>query len=128
MIDIYPRLKEGVWIPIVQINSIEYTIKLDGFEQPYCDKWEQKIEYDGFNIKVKDGLWIADIGHFLEFDKDELTGHEVSYQTLDGETIYSGHKYDVPLGSISYQLKVLHEKSHWSIPNPIMDFCFLSRG
>jgi len=117
-------LKEGVWIPIVQINSIEYTIKLDGYEQSYCDEWEQKFEYSGFNIEVKDGLWIADIGHFLEFDKDDLTGDEASYQTLDGETIYSGHKYDVPSGKYLVSIKGFTRKEPLKYPKSNYGFLF----
>lgn len=50
--------KEGIWIPIVQIDSGGYVIKLDGYDEPFNDEWEQKLEYDGFNIEIKDTLCI----------------------------------------------------------------------
>jgi len=117
-------LKEGIWIPIVQINSIEYIIKLSGYEQPFCNEWEKKIEHGSFNIEVKDGLWITDIGHFLNFDKNELTGNEASYHTLDGETIYSGHKYDVPPGKYLVSIECFVRKELLEYPNLNYGFSF----
>lgn len=29
--------KEGIWIPFAQINSIDYVIKLDGYDLPFND-------------------------------------------------------------------------------------------
>jgi len=117
-------LKEGVWFPIPEINSIEYVIKLEGCDQPFCEEWEQKFEYSGFNIHVRYGLWIADIGHLLEFDKDELAGNEASYQTLDGETIYSGHKYDVLPGKYLVTVKGFARKEPLAYPSVNYGFSF----
>ncbi len=90
--------KEGVWVPVVQINSEHYMIKLDGYDEPFHDEWEQKLEYGGFNIEIRDSLWISSIGKFHEFDAEGFCGDEVSYRTYDGVTSYSAFKYDVPSG------------------------------
>lgn len=114
--------KEGIWVPISQINSIKYHIKLKGYDEAFDDEWEQRLEYGGFNLEVKDGLWISSIGSFLEFDAGKYTGsgetykssygimHYFSnkerwYQTLDGYKLYTDFKYDVPAGKYLLSVK-----------------------
>ena len=53
----------------------------------FNNEWEQKLEYKGFNIEIKDGLWISDIGSLYTFNAKEFSKNEISYQTLDGKTI-----------------------------------------
>ena len=136
--------KEGVWIPFVQINSIDYIIKLDGHDVPFDDGWEQKMEYDGFNIEIKDGLWISDIGSFYTFEKSELSGGEGTYkmpygvtrgfsekerffQSSDGHRLYSDFKYDVPAGKYLLSIKGYARSRRWSDRIPTMVFSFLSK-
>ena len=133
--------KEGVWIPFVQINSIDYIIKLDGHDVPFDDGWEQKMEYDGFNIEIKDGLWISDIGSFYTFEKSELSGGEGTYkmpygvtrgfsekerffQSSDGHRLYSDFKYDVPAGKYLLSIKGYARKQALERPNSNYGFFF----
>ena len=53
--------KEGILIPLVGINAYNYAIRLEGRDEPFDDRWTQKIDYDGFNLEIKDGLWISNI-------------------------------------------------------------------
>jgi len=118
-------LAEGIWIPFLPINSIEYVIKLDTYNQSFDDEWEEKLIYHDFNIEVKDTLWITDIGSFYEFDKNEFLGNdEVSYQTLDGETLYSGFRYNVPSGKYLVSIKGYARKKKLDYPNPNFGFLF----
>lgn len=49
------------------------------------------MEYDGFNIEIKDGLWISDIGSFYTFNEIEYSGDEGTYKTPYGIIhFYSG--------------------------------------
>jgi len=116
--------KEGVWIPIPQIDSIKYLIKLEGKDEPFNEEWEQKLEYKGFNIEIKDGLWISDIGSFHTFNAKEFIGNEISYQTLDNKTIYSDFKYDVPAGKYLFSIKGYMRKQPLERPNPNFGFLF----
>ena len=133
--------KEGVWIPIPQIDSIKYLIKLEGYDKPFDDEWEQKLEYDGFNLEIKDGLWISSIVFFLNFDVKEYDGdgetyktpygvvHYFSrserwYQTLDGNTLYSDFKYDVPSGKYLLSIKWHACKQSLEFPNSNYGFLF----
>lgn len=133
--------KEGIWIPFAEINSIGYVIKLEGSDAPFDDAWEQRMEYDGFNIEIKDSLWISDIGSFYTFDENEYSGNEgtyktpygiqcfysatdKSYQTLDGNRLYSGFKYEVPSGKYLLSVKGYARKQALERPNSNFGFFF----
>ena len=125
-------LKEGIWIPFVGINSIDYVIKLVGYDQPFNDEWEQKFDYEGFNIEIKNGLWFSDTKSFHPFDKDKYVGSdEISYQieTLIGSsyemtTVYSGFKYEVPSGKYSLSIKGYKRRQRLEFPNVNCGFLF----
>lgn len=97
--------KEGIWLPLVQIDGGEYIIRIDGQDAPFDEEWELKLEYDGFNMEIKDSLCISDIGRLNFFDADEMSQYECSYQTLDGITGYTSFKYDVPSGKYLVSVK-----------------------
>lgn len=116
--------KEGVWVPIAQIDSIDYVIKLEGYDESFNNEWEQKFDYEGFNIEIKDGLWISDIGSFYTFNISEYCGNEVSYQTLDGKRKYSDLKYEIPFGKYLLSIKGYARKQPLEYPNPNYGFLF----
>lgn len=117
--------KEGIWVPIPQINHYEYVIRVGRYDEPFDDEWEQKIAYEGFNLELKDGLWISGMGSFLTFQPEEYCGeegfynhktpygdiphyfskNERHYKTLDGYTIYTDFKYDIPDGKYLLSVK-----------------------
>lgn len=117
--------KEGIWVPIVQINHYKYVIRVEGYDEPFDDEWEQKIVYEGFNLEIKDGLWISGIGSLLAFQPEEYCGEEGfynnktpygnvphyfskndrHYQTLDGHMNYTDFKYNVPDGKYLLSVK-----------------------
>ncbi|WP_201262221.1 hypothetical protein [Lysinibacillus mangiferihumi] len=118
-------LAEGIWIPFLPIDSIEYLIKIDNYNQSFGDEWEEKMVYHNFNIEVKDTLWIASIGLFYEFNRNKfLENDEISYQTLDGETLYSGFRYNVPSGKYLISIKGYTRKKKLDYPNPNFGFLF----
>lgn len=133
--------KEGIWIPFAGINSIDYVIKLEGNDVPFDDAWEERMEYDGFNIEIKDSLWISDIGSFYTFQEEEYSGKEGtyktpygimcfysgtdnSYQTLDGNRLYSSFKYEVPSGKYLLSVKGYARKQALERPNSNFGFFF----
>ena len=133
--------KEGIWIPFAGINSIDYVIKLEGSDVPFDDAWEERMEYDGFNIEIKDSLWISDIGSFYTFQEEEYSGKEGtyktpyeimcfysgtdnSYQTLDGNRLYSSFKYEVPSGKYLLSVKGYARKQALERPNSNFGFFF----
>ncbi len=94
--DLYlETIEQGVWMPIPSINSGKYVIGLEGYDDAFGDEWEQVLSYEGFNLDVKNGLWISDIGSLLEFDKTEYEG--------------DGREETSPYGTVSYY----SSKEHW---------------
>lgn len=125
-------LKGGVWIPFVGINSTKYLIKLDDYDPPFSDEWEQKIEYEGFNIEIKDSLWISDTESFHPFDSEKYIGNdEISYQVesllgadFERITVYSAFKYEVSSGKYLLSIKGYKRKQVLEFPNPNCGFMF----
>lgn len=115
--------KEGIWLPIVGIDSGSYIIKLDGYDEPFDDEWEQKLEYDGFNLEIRDNLCICDTGMLYSFDVNDFSGYEKSYQAMDGGTVYQQFKYDIPSGKYLIAVKGYAHKQA-TRENPQYGFLF----
>ena len=113
--DKFIRLQEeGVWVPIPQIDTDDYCIKIKNLGEEFDDSWEKLLEYDGFNLEVKDGLWVSGLGSFLTFDEAAHRGEGREYMdygmksydsdkerwhiTLNGYKIYHDVWCDVPSG------------------------------
>lgn len=121
-------LAEGVWTPFLPINSIKYVIKLDNYNQSFDDEWEEKLVYHDFNIEVRETLWIGSIGLLYEFDnKKFIENDEISYQTLDGVTLYSGFRYNVSSGKYLVSIKGYARKKKLDYPNANFGFLFSLR-
>lgn len=111
--------KEGVWIPFVQIDRVEYLIKLEGYDMPFDDEWEQMLEYGGFNIEIKDSVWISAISLWDSFHADKFACDEIVYHTMVGQTGYWGFRYVVPSGKYLLSVKgyARREKQSYPVPN-----------
>lgn len=114
--------KEGVWIPVMPIDSVEYCIKIKNNNEEFSGEWEEKFDYEGFNLDVRKGIWISDIGSFLDFDENKYQGEgeeqigkfgiisynsntERWYTTLDGKKIYSDLWYNISEGKYVFNIK-----------------------
>lgn len=108
-------IEDGSWLPIPSADMQHLMISVDGYDEGFSEEWKEVLSYDGFNISVKNGLWIADIGCFLTFDEKEYQGDGIEipgilgtkkyysnkekwYTTMDGQVYYNGYCYDVPEG------------------------------
>ncbi|MDQ1166711.1 hypothetical protein [Flavobacterium sp. SORGH_AS_0622] len=117
-------LKKGIWLPFTPINSIEYIIKIENLGESFDNQWLQKLKYDDFNIEIKDSLWITDTGSFYQFDKNKFSGEEISYQTLDGETLYSGLKFNLSSGKYLVSITGFTRNKELKYPHPNYGFLF----
>lgn len=113
--------KEGIWLPIAGIAAYEYVIKIDGYDGPFDADWKQKLEYGGFNLEIQNTLCIS--GLFYEFDANNFSGYETTYQTMDGHTCYKQYKYDIPSGKYLVTIKGYAHKTA-SRKNPKYGFLF----
>ena len=116
--------KEGVWIPLAQIDSGEYIIKIEGFDEIFGDEWELKFEYEGFNIAIRDGLWISDIGSLLTFDPSVFCGTERTFEDGDGTLLYSDFRYNIPHGKYLVKIKGYVRKQLLEYPNSNYGYLF----
>ena len=107
--------REGIFIPLVGIDHYNYAIKLEGQDEPFDDQWVQKISYEGFNLEVKDGLWISAIEQLEPFEPKEYHIKEEEFPTPNCGFFFSftevdsfegfknpreSDEYDFNLGSI----------------------------
>ena len=101
----FESLSEGIWIPILPIDCIDYNIMV-GSDEIAQGNWENVFAYDGFNLDVEDGeIWIGSIGSFANFKVSEFkkaTSDRLSYQTLDGETLNKGFRITLEKANIVY--------------------------
>lgn len=117
-------LEEGVWLPFLPIDSIDYIIKMEGYEPVFNDDWEQKIEYNKFNLTIKDSVWITSISYFNIFDRSDYLGDKISYSTLDGFLCHSGFRYYFPSGKYLVSIKGFVRKQKLDFPNSNYGFLF----
>lgn len=141
--------KEGILVSLVGINSYNYAIRLEGQNEPFDDQWVQKIDYKGFNLEIKDGLWISAIIELEPFDfKEYHINKEEFYtepgyiepiecyhspwerwyktETADGSRpkVYTNIKYDVPAGKYLLSIKGYVRKEQQKYPTPNCGFFF----
>ena len=107
-------LEKGVWIPLSGIDCCGYVIKIDGQDEAFDDHWLKKVEYNGFNIDIKNGLWVTAINQLEPFEPNEYDLKKEEYyttqpfhqehyhspkvrwyKTLDGYINYNAIKLDI---------------------------------
>lgn len=112
--DIYiDSLKNGVWIPISNIDSDDYQLEiLSGSKNDYI------FVYKHFNLKIGiNGLWICDIGKLLKFDKSYFLNKDyLSYYTYDKQKIINGVRFEIPEGEYRVNIygSLIHGKPCFS--------------
>ncbi|WP_277064423.1 hypothetical protein [Prevotella aurantiaca] len=121
----FESLSEGIWIPILPIDCIDYDIMV-GSDEIAQGNWENVFAYDGFNLDVEDGeIWIGSIGSFANFKVSEFkkaASDRLSYQTLDGETLNKGFRITLEKGK--YRVSILGHKQHTNDDKTIYGYGF----
>ncbi len=119
-------LKEGLWIPLLPIQSTKYIIKIKNKDENFSDEWENIFQYDGFNLEIgrNNDLWIGSLGSLVNFNKNDFLEDEQSYETLDGNVLFKGFRYD--MFKNKYQVKILgFKRSHeMEFPNANLGYQF----
>lgn len=121
----FESLSEGIWIPILPIDCIDYDIMV-GSDYIAQSNWENVFAYDGFNLDVEDGeIWIGSIGSFANFKVSEFkkaASDRLSYQTLDGETLNKGFRITLEKGK--YRVSISGHKQHTNDDKTIYGYGF----
>lgn len=100
-LSLYKRsIQIGSWLPIPEINSISYEIKITNLGDSFNEEWEEKYTYSSFNLCVGEdnSIWIGSIGLLFDWNKDEYVGDAMTYYTLDGIQLTKALKFPLEKG------------------------------
>lgn len=117
-------ISEGIWLPILPINSSKYIVKIANLGENFDDKWEKKIEEKTFNLKITQDFWIFDIGILEELNEYDLSKDYTSYFTLDNIEIFNGFKFNFESGLYHVNIEGYKRKSLLDYPNANFGFRF----
>lgn len=109
--DLYLKsLQEGVWIPIVPIESTKYIIS--DSDVYFINDWEKQFKYEDFNLDViNNTFWVGSFGNLLNLNIEQFTNStndSISYQTLDGITLFKSFKFNLESGK--YKVNIIGYK------------------
>ncbi|PKH51588.1 hypothetical protein CXF68_13240 [Tenacibaculum sp. Bg11-29] len=118
-------IQEGVWLPILPIDSIEYVIKLN---EKFNDNWIELFEIKGFNIEIEEDndLWIGSLSNLHTWNKKDYDNSKDynSYETLDDETLYSSFRFNISKGRYLVNVKGFKRKVALEYPEANFGFLF----
>ena len=100
-LSLYKRsIQTGSWLPIPEIDSISYEIKITNLGDFFNEEWEEKYTYSSFNLCVGEdnSIWIGSIGLLFDWNKDEFVGDAMTYYTLDGIQLTKALKFPLEKG------------------------------
>jgi hypothetical protein len=117
-------LEEGVWIPILPIESTKYIIN----NVPFINDWEEQFKYENFNLNIIDGAyWIGSFGSLLNLNLEQFTNasnESISYQTLDGVTLFKSFKFNLESGKYLVNIIGYKRKSALEYPEANYGYSF----
>jgi hypothetical protein len=127
--DLYLKsLDEGVWIPVLPINSIEYILKISNEGDEFSQEWENIFTHNGFNIDIVDnGVWIGSSGGLQNFDIESFAqsnGEYLSYKTLDGMTLYKSFRFNVDNGKYLVNISGFKRRHELEYPEANRGYLF----
>jgi hypothetical protein len=121
--DLYIKsLQEGVWIPIVPIESTKYIISENDIY--FNNDWERQFKYENFNLDLSDNtFWVGSFGNLLNLNVEQFTNStndSISYQTLDGITLYKSFKFKLERGK--YLVNIIGYKRKNKLEYPEVNY------
>lgn len=119
-------IQTGSWLPIPRINLAEYEIKISNLGDSFNEEWEEKYNYDSFNLCVgeDDSIWIGSIGLLFEWNVNDFIGNVMTYSTLDGIQLTSALKFPLEKGKYLVSIQGYKRKEELNFPNSNSGFLF----
>lgn len=117
-------ISKGIWLPILPIDSVKYSIKISNDGDSFDDEWEKNIEEPGFNLSVIDTFWILGIGALDDLVKENFGTEMMSYQTLDGHTLNQGFRFDYASGKYLIKIEGFRRRIERQFPESNYGFLF----
>ncbi|WP_345050612.1 hypothetical protein [Hymenobacter glaciei] len=120
-------MKEGAWIPVSTINSIRYLVNVaSAAEQTVFNAdWQEVLTLSNCNLKVGSDAadWVGSLDGLDDWDPTEYDKKDsISYQTLDGVTLFRSFKFEVKPGM--YKVRLIGFKRKNTLPHPDANFGF----
>ncbi|MCC9073888.1 hypothetical protein LNQ49_20085 [Flavobacterium sp. F-65] len=116
-------LQEGIWIPIVPIESTKYIVNSES-DIYFTNGWERKFKYENFNLEISNNtFWVGSFGSLLNLNVEQFvnsTDASISYQTLDGVTLFKSFKFNLDSGK--YLVNILGYKRKETLEYPEANF------
>jgi hypothetical protein len=121
-------LEEGVWLPILPIDSIEYIIKVDK-DESFDNNWDKVFNIDGFNLEIgnDNSFWVGSTGNLLTFEINDYLDDSKkynSYETLDGEVLYDSFKFKLESGKYLVDIIGYKRKNFLEYPEANYGYSF----
>ena len=126
-LSLYKRsIQTGSWLPIPEIDSISYEIKIANIGDSFNEEWEEKYTYSSFNLCVweDNSIWIGSIGLLFDWNKDEYVGDAMTYYTLDGIQCTSALKFPLERGKYLVTIQGYKRKSEQKSTDSNSGFLF----
>lgn len=125
--DLYLKsLQEGVWIPIVPIESTKYIISDN--DACFVEEWGNQFKYEDFSLEINnDTFWIGSFGNLLNLNVDQFinsTSNSISYQTLDGITLFKSFKFNLESGKYLVNITGYRRKNVLDYPEANYGYSF----
>jgi len=125
--DLYIKsLQEGVWIPILPIESTKYIISDSDIY--FNNDWEKQFKYENFNLDLSDNtFWVGSFGNLLNLNVEQFTNStndSISYQTLDGITLYKSFKFKLESGKYLVNIIGYKRKNKLEYPEANYGYSF----
>ena len=119
-------IKTGSWLPIPQIDSVVYEIKITNLGDSFNDEWEEKYNYTSFNLCVGEdnSIWIGSIGVLFDWNLNKFTDNSITYSTLDGIQLTSALKFPLEKGKYLVSIQGYKRKEKLNSPNSNSGFLF----
>lgn len=125
--ELYLRsIQTGSWLPIPQINSVTYQVRISNLGEGFSEEWEEKYCYEYFNLTVEsdNSIWIGSIGLLLNWDTSKFVGNIISYSTLDGFLLHKGLRFEVKSGKYAVKIQGYQRKDKKGFPLANSGFLF----
>ena len=126
-LSLYKRsIQTGSWLPIPEIDSISYEIRIANIGDSFNEEWEEKYTYSSFNLCVggDNSIWIGSIGLLFDWNKDEYVGDAMTYYTLDGIQLTSALKFPLEKGKYLVTIQGYKRKSEQKSTDSNSGFLF----
>ena len=119
-------IKTGSWLPIPQIDSVVYEIKITNLGDSFNEEWEKKYNYTSFNLCVGEdnSIWIGSIGVLFDWNLNKFTDNSITYSTLDGIQLTSALKFPLEKGKYLVSIQGYKRKEKLNSPNSNSGFLF----